>query len=227
MTSWAAPPSRPTPASTAMREFGGRRVPSCSGRHASAAVRARADDRNPGRKRAQTGGHRRLIVLARPGEPSPPARPSGHARALRGRQAAAARRHAIRLLDIGVLPKAPVVVFNHHPVRDAAANHRQHERPTAAEAEEAVPAAERKRPNVAGGTWRHLHGRCRTSRRRHRAALIEDSLSWAPSGRLLRDAVQRGRREQHTRDPAVRAGRLRHCGTPPAPSATPSTARSP
>jgi hypothetical protein len=36
--------------------------------------------------------------------PSPPGRPPGHARALRGRRAADARRHAIRLLDIGVLP---------------------------------------------------------------------------------------------------------------------------
>jgi hypothetical protein len=68
------------------------------------AVRARADDRNRGRKRAQTGGHGRTS-LDRPergrANPSPAGRPSGDARALRGRRAADGRRHAIGLLDIG------------------------------------------------------------------------------------------------------------------------------
>ena len=47
--------------------------------------------------------------------PSPPRRPSGHARPVRGRRAADARRHTIRLLDIGVLPEAPMVVLNPQP----------------------------------------------------------------------------------------------------------------
>jgi hypothetical protein len=34
---------------------------------------------------------------------------------VRGRRAADGRRHAIRLLDIGVLPEAPMVVLNEQP----------------------------------------------------------------------------------------------------------------
>ena len=34
---------------------------------------------------------------------------------MRGRRAADARRHVIRLLDIGVLPEAPMVLLNQHP----------------------------------------------------------------------------------------------------------------
>jgi hypothetical protein len=34
---------------------------------------------------------------------------------VRGRRAADARRHVIRLLDIGVLPEAPMVLLNQHP----------------------------------------------------------------------------------------------------------------
>jgi hypothetical protein len=33
---------------------------------------------------------------------------------VRGRRAADARRHVIRLLDIGVLPEAPMVLLNQH-----------------------------------------------------------------------------------------------------------------
>jgi hypothetical protein len=62
------------------------------------ADRARADDRDRRRKRALTGGHGRTS-LDRPERgraTPPPGRPSGHARALRGRRATDARRHAIR-----------------------------------------------------------------------------------------------------------------------------------
>ena len=82
------------------------------------AVRARADDRNRGRKRAQTGARvERLLIVLSVAErtPPPPGRPSGHARPMRGRRAADARRHAIGLLDIGVLPEAPMVVLNQQP----------------------------------------------------------------------------------------------------------------
>jgi hypothetical protein len=34
---------------------------------------------------------------------------------MRGRRAADGRRHVIRLLDIGVLPEAPMVLLNQHP----------------------------------------------------------------------------------------------------------------
>jgi hypothetical protein len=74
------------------------------------AVRARAEDRNRGRKRAQTGGRGRTSV-DRPergrADPPPPGRPSGHACPVRGLRAADARHHAIGLLDIGVPPQAP------------------------------------------------------------------------------------------------------------------------
>ena len=82
------------------------------------AVRACADDRNRGRKRVQTGlGVDRLSIVLRNAErtPPPPGRPSVDARPVRGRRTADARRHAIRLLDIGVLPEAPVVVLNQRP----------------------------------------------------------------------------------------------------------------
>ena len=82
------------------------------------AVRARADDRHRGRKRAQTGGHRRTS-LDRPkrgrANPSPRRDLIRHARALRGRRAADVRRNAIQLLDIGVLPDTPMVVLNPQP----------------------------------------------------------------------------------------------------------------
>jgi hypothetical protein len=61
------------------------------------AARAPADDRNRGRKRAQTGGRRQrlVIVLSVPERtPPPPRRPSGHALRMRGRRAADAARHA-------------------------------------------------------------------------------------------------------------------------------------
>jgi hypothetical protein len=70
--------------------------------------------RNRGRKRAQTGGHGRLSIVLSVAErtPPPPGRPSGHARTVRGGRAADARRHALGLLDIGVLPEAPMVVLD-------------------------------------------------------------------------------------------------------------------
>jgi hypothetical protein len=62
--------------------------------------------RNRGRERAQTAATvERLSIALSVAErtPRPPGRPSGHARTVRGRRAADARRNAIRLLDIGVL----------------------------------------------------------------------------------------------------------------------------
>jgi hypothetical protein len=59
----------------------------------------------------------RLVIVLSVAErtPPPPRRPSGHALPMRGRRAADARRHVIRLLDIGVLPEAPMVFLNQHP----------------------------------------------------------------------------------------------------------------
>jgi hypothetical protein len=83
------------------------------------AVRARADDRQPRAKASASPAaavERLVIVLSVPERtPPPPRRPSGHARLVRGRRAADARRHVIRLLDIGVLPEAPMVLLKQQP----------------------------------------------------------------------------------------------------------------
>jgi len=79
------------------------------------AVWARADDRNRGRQRAQTGGRGRTSLdCPERGRANPsPTETSIRAcarveRTTRRRR----RRHAIRRLDIGVLPEAPMVVLN-------------------------------------------------------------------------------------------------------------------
>jgi hypothetical protein len=73
------------------------------------AVRARAEDRNRGRKPAP-GVERLLIVLSvAERSPPPPGRLSGHARPVRGRRAANAARHAIALLDIGARRRRHIV----------------------------------------------------------------------------------------------------------------------
>ena len=82
------------------------------------AVPARADDRNRGRKRAQIGGHGRTSRdgpergRANPFPTGTSIRPGACFERTTGRRR---RRHATRLLEIGVLPEVPMVVLNQQP----------------------------------------------------------------------------------------------------------------
>ena len=81
-----------------------------SGRHASAPSGRVPTTATAGEsERTPAATVERLVIVLSVAErtPPPPGRPSGHARPVRGRRAADAGRHAIRLLDIGVLPEAP------------------------------------------------------------------------------------------------------------------------
>jgi hypothetical protein len=81
-----------------------------SGRHASALsgrVPTTATASESERKPAAAVEHLLIVMSVAEWTPSPLGRPSGHARPARGRRGAGARRHAIRLLDIGVRPEAP------------------------------------------------------------------------------------------------------------------------